>query len=115
MQIGGAIAMIAVGAILGTAVTDGVPGIDLGALGSVLVLTGLLWLAVQVGLEVLAARRRRPPRPKPPPAPRPPVRSRPPPYDPVLPPPREPRPGPPDAPTRKLPPTGDARSSRRRR
>jgi hypothetical protein len=112
--------MIAIGAILGTAVTDGVPGIDLGALGSILVLTGLLWLAVQVGLEVLAARRARPPRPAPPPAPRPAARQDPKPYDPIVPPPRSPRrdaprPPDPDAPTRRLPPTDHGGSSGRRR
>jgi uncharacterized YccA/Bax inhibitor family protein len=52
------LALIAVGAILAYAVDLTVPGVDLGVLGTILVLVGILGLLLTVGLELA---RRRPP------------------------------------------------------
>ena len=99
MRIAPALVLTAFGAVLADAVTFEVPGIDRNALGAVLFFVGLLWLAVEVGVQLATTRPRRPRRPAPPPPRREPQR----PYDPVLR--RRPtakRPADPDAPTRRL-------------
>jgi hypothetical protein len=58
MYFGGAIAMIAVGAILSFAVRDAVPGVDLTVVGYILMLLGALGIA----LTLATAGRRRDPR-----------------------------------------------------
>ena len=80
MRIAPALVLTALGAILADAVTFDVPGIDLNALGAVLFFVGLLWLAVEVGVQLATTRPRRPRRAAPPPPRREPQR----PYDPVL-------------------------------
>ena len=59
MRIGTSLALVAVGLVLAYAVDFEVPGIELRTLGSILFFVGLLGLALSVGLEVLAGRRRR--------------------------------------------------------
>jgi hypothetical protein len=59
MRIAPALLLTALGGVLADAVTVNVPGIDLNALGVVLFFVGLLWLAIEVGLQLAA---RRPPR-----------------------------------------------------
>ena len=81
MRIAPALVLTALGAILADAVTVDVPGIDLNALGAVLFFVGLLWLAVEVGVQLATTRPRRPRRAAPPPPPR---REPERPYDPVL-------------------------------
>src|SRR3954469_195830 len=73
MRIAPALLLTALGGILAAAVTLDVPGIDVNALGAVLFFVGLLWLAVEVGLQLAARRSRRPRR-----APPAPVRPEPP-------------------------------------
>jgi hypothetical protein len=96
VRIAPALLLTALGGILADAVTADVPGIDVNALGAVLFFVGLLWLAVEVGVELAVRRPRRPRRaaPPPPPARREPAR----PYDPVIP----PRADEHEAPTRRL-------------
>ena len=91
-RIGPALLLVTAGAILAYAVTFTVPGVDINVVGEILFLVGLLWLAIQVGLEVAAIRASRPRPAAPPPSPRP--ERRPPerPYDPVVGPPEEERP-----------------------
>lgn len=101
MRIGTSLALVAVGLILAYAVDFELPGIDVRALGSILFYVGLLGLALAIGLEVLAARRRRAPRPRRRKAPPREEAVRRPAYDPVV------RPGPRDPSedeTRRLPP-----------
>jgi hypothetical protein len=90
MRIAPALVLMAVGGILADAVTASIPGLDLNAAGSVLFFTGILWLAVLVGLELLAHRRSRPPVPLPRPDERRFERPTEPQYNPILPP-RRPR------------------------
>lgn len=59
MRIGTSMTLIIVGLILATAITFDIPVIDLGALGSILFIMGLLGLVVTVGLELS---QNRPPR-----------------------------------------------------
>src|SRR4051812_50001314 len=59
MRIAPALLLTALGGILADAVTLDVPGIDLNALGAVLFFVGLLWLAVEVGLQLVARRQPR--------------------------------------------------------
>jgi hypothetical protein len=80
MRIAPALLLTALGGILADAVTLDVPGIDLNALGVVLFFVGLLWLAVEVFIELSARRRPRAPRAAPPPPRREPART----YDPVM-------------------------------
>jgi hypothetical protein len=69
MYFGGAIAMIAVGAVLSFAVRDAVPGVDLTAVGYILMLVGVLGIVLTMATS---GRRRDDPRrddvPPPPPA-----------------------------------------------
>jgi len=107
MRIGTSITLIVVGGILAAAIEFDIPVIDLGALGSILFIMGLLGLVFTVGMELAENRppraRRQRPRGEVNPEP---TRRRPgPTYDPVLPQrPRSPRsrPGPED-PTRVAP------------
>ncbi len=85
MRTAPALALFTVGAILAYAVNASVPGVDINVVGTVLALVGLLWLAVEIGLEVAAMRRRRPPRRERPAADAPPPPRRTEPYDPVIP------------------------------
>jgi len=98
MRIAPALLMTALGGILADAVTVDAPGINVNALGAVLFFVGLLWLAVEVGLQLAARRPPRPRRPAPAPRRREPSRA----CDPVM----RPRPSKPpvdhDAPTRRL-------------
>ncbi len=57
MRTAPALALFTVGAILAYAVNVSVPVVDINVVGTVLALVGLLWLAVEIGLEVAAARR----------------------------------------------------------
>ncbi len=100
MRTAPALAVLTVGAILAYAVNASVPGVDLNVVGTVLALVGLLWLAVEIGLEVAATRRRRPSRERP--AEPPPPARRPEPYDPVIRPRRVENP--PSAPSPRVPP-----------
>ena len=123
MRTAPALALLTVGAILAYAVNASIPGLDLNMVGTVLTLVGLLWLLVEIGLEVAAMpRRRRPeePRERRPAPEREPAPARP--YDPVI----RPRQGDrdaaarggparsdPDDPTRVMPrQSGDGRSGR---
>jgi len=83
VRIAPALVLTAIGAVLADAVTFEVPGIDRNALGAVLFFVGLLWLAVEVGVQLVTTRPRRPHRATPPPR-----RTKP--------------PADPDAPTRRL-------------
>lgn len=56
MRIATSLVLMCAGAILATAIEFDIPGIDLGALGTILFLVGMLGLAVTVGLEVMANR-----------------------------------------------------------
>ena len=87
MRIGTSITLLIVGAILAAAIEFEIPVIDLGALGSILVVMGLLGLVVTVGLELAQNRLPRPRRQRPrQDVERQATRHRPePPYDPVLP------------------------------
>lgn len=98
MRIAPALLVTALGGVLADAVTFDVPGIDLNALGAVLFFVGLLWLAVEVGLQLAARRPPRPRRAAPRPVRREPRRV----YDPVMRPRRTEPPADPDAPTRRL-------------
>ncbi len=107
MRIGTSITLIIVGGILAAAIEFDIPVIDLGALGSILFIMGLLGLVFTVGMDLAENRQRRPrrqrPRDKVDPEP---IRRRPEPaYDPVLPQrPRSPRrPSAPEDPTRVAP------------
>lgn len=107
MRIGTSITLIIVGLILAAAIEFDIPVIDLGALGSILFIVGLLGLVVTVGLELARNRPPRPRRQRPrDDAEREAARPRPErPYDPVLPQrPRSPRrPPPSEEPTRVAP------------
>lgn len=110
MRIGTSITLIIVGGILAAAIEFDIPVIDLGALGSILFMMGLLGLVFTVGLELAENRQRRPRRQRKRDAVEPePTRRRPEPtYDPVLPQrprsPRSPRrPPAPEDPTRVAP------------
>ena len=87
MRIGTSITLIIVGLILAAAIEFEIPLIDLGALGSILFIMGLLGLVVTVGLELSQNRPPRSPRQRPRhDARHEATRRRPePPYDPVLP------------------------------
>ncbi|MDQ3609141.1 MAG: hypothetical protein M3459_09610 [Actinomycetota bacterium] len=61
MRIGTSITLIIVGGILAAAIEFDIPVIDLGALGSILFIMGLLGLVFTVGLELA---QNRPPRPR---------------------------------------------------
>jgi hypothetical protein len=98
MRIAPALLLTALGGVLADAVTFRVPGIDRNALGAVLFFVGLLWLAVEVGVQFAITRPRRARRPAPKPARREPRRE----YDPVMPPRASPPPADPDAPTRRF-------------
>ena len=65
MRTAPALALFTVGAILAYAVNVSVPGVDVNTVGTVLALVGLLWLAVEIGLEFAAMRRHRPRRERP--------------------------------------------------
>jgi hypothetical protein len=65
MRTAPALALLTVGAILAYAVNVSVPVVDVNTVGTVLALAGLLWLAVEIGLEFAAMRRRRPRRERP--------------------------------------------------
>ncbi|MDQ3092298.1 MAG: hypothetical protein M3R46_11720 [Actinomycetota bacterium] len=60
MRIGTSITLIIVGGILAAAIEFDIPVIDLGALGSILFIMGLLGLVFTVGLELAENRQRRP-------------------------------------------------------
>jgi hypothetical protein len=98
MRIAPALLMTALGGVLADAVTLDVPGIDVNALGAVLFFVGLLWLAVEVGLQLAVRRPPRPRRAAPAPVRREPRRT----YDPVMPPRPTKPPADPDAPTGRL-------------
>jgi hypothetical protein len=101
MRIGTSLALVAVGLVLAYAVDFEVPGIELQTLGSILFFVGLLGLALSVGLEVMAGRRRRGPAPRRRQAPPPPERAPRAAYDPIV----RPRPrDPSEDETRRLPP-----------
>lgn len=65
MRIGSSLTLVAVGLILAYAVDFEVPGLEVWALGAILFYVGLLGLLISIGLEVMAGRARRPPRPRP--------------------------------------------------
>ena len=56
MRIGGSLALIAIGAILKWAITAHVSGVNLGAVGIILMVVGIIGLLLTVGF--LASRRR---------------------------------------------------------
>jgi beta-lactamase regulating signal transducer with metallopeptidase domain len=58
MTIGVALFLIAVGAILRFAITDSISGVDLGTVGVILMVVGLLGLLIAVFYEVSARQRR---------------------------------------------------------
>ncbi len=60
MRTAPALALLTVGAILAYAVNVSIPGLDINVVGIVLALVGLLWLAVEIALEVATMRRYRP-------------------------------------------------------
>jgi hypothetical protein len=85
MRTAPALALLTVGAILAYAVNVSIPGLDINVVGIVLALVGLLWLAVEIGLQVAASSRRRPnPRRERASAEDPPAPRQPDPYDPVV-------------------------------
>ena len=65
MYFGGAITMIAIGAILSFAVRDAVPGVDLTAVGYILMIVGVLGIVLTMAMT---GRRRDARRDDPPPA-----------------------------------------------
>jgi len=60
MYFGGAIAMIAVGAILSFAVRDAVPGVDLTAVGYILMVVGALGIVLNMTMAGRRGARRDP-------------------------------------------------------
>lgn len=105
MRIGTSITLIIVGGILAAAIEFDIPVIDLGALGSILFIMGLLGLVFTVGMELAENRQPRPRRQRPRDEVEPTRRRPEPTYDPVLPQrPRSPRrPPAPEDPTRVAP------------
>lgn len=67
MYFGGALVMIALGAVLSFAVRDAVPGVDLTAVGYILMVVGAL--GIVLSMTVLGDRRRDPRRDDAPPPP----------------------------------------------